>query len=227
MLADMDGSDPFTKEATLSASVFLDERPSHAGHIFHICGKSGFSRDLDLHIEPDDRFHFYVASGAPYTVRSRTVIQPGKWYRVAAIYRANQEIAIYVDGVLETRRAIPGVERLPNVAPLSIGENIVFPGRKFRGRIDEVTFWSRALSGDEIAALWRAPSGHQGALRASFSFDGDAKDHSSSGLVGRFIGGARYLRPGAPRAPSGPATTKRGALPIDPDWDIGPPPLPP
>jgi hypothetical protein len=223
MFAQMVGLDPFTTEATLSAWVFLDELPSQTGRIFHICGKSGFARDLDLHVEPDDRFHFYVARGAPNTVESETVVQPGRWYRVAATYRADDEIAIYVDGAREASHGIPGIQRMPNVGPLSVGENIAFPGRKFRGQIDEVSFWSRALSSKEIAALWRAPSRRQPGLRAAFPFDGDAKDHSSNGFDGQLVGGVRYVRPGAPRTPS-------VARPVAPAADAGmaaePPPPP-
>jgi hypothetical protein len=220
--------DPFTKEATVAAWVNLDELSSAAGHIFHIAGKSGFGRDLDLQVETDNRFHFYVARGAPNTLRSTTVVEPGRWYRVAATYRANDHIALYVNGELEARGGLSGIERLPNVGPLSVGENVAFPGRKLHGRIDEVSFWSRALSDAEVAALWRAPTRKGAGLEASYPLNGDARDSSSRGLHGRLVGGARYVRPGAPRLEAhsvvAAAPVDAGAYPTDADAGAPAPP---
>ena len=129
VFASVPGPDPFTTEATLAAWVYLHEMPSEAGHIFHLCGKSGFARDLDLQIERDNRFHFYVERGAPHTIVSKTTLEPRRWYRVAATYRRDDAIALYVDGKQEAKLSIPTVQRLPNVGPLSMGENFAFPGR--------------------------------------------------------------------------------------------------
>ena len=211
MFASVAAPDPFTTEATLAAWVYLDELPSEAGHIFLVCGKSGFARDLDLQIEPDDRFHFYVARGAPSVVISKTVVEPKRWYRVAVTYRSDDAIAFYLDGALEAKRGIPGVARLPNVGPLSVGENFAFPGRKFNGRVDEVSFWSRVLRPEEIAALWRAPAGPAPGLVAAYPFDGDTRDRSANGLDGQLVGNARLESPGAPRS-----AASRVAPPIAP-----------
>lgn len=205
--------DPFTSEATVAAWVYLDELPSAAGHIFHIAGKSGFARDLDLQVEGDDRFHFYVARGAPNTVISQTVVETGRWYRVAATYRRDDAIALYVDAKEEARRRIPGIQRLPNVGPLSMGENFAFPGRKLHGMIDEVSFWSRALGADEIAALRRAPPGPQPDLVASYPFDGDATDRSASRLDARLVGSARLVSPGAPANAAAAARSEAAPAP--------------
>ena len=220
--------DPFTKEATVAAWINLDELPSAAGHIFHIAGKSGFGRDLDLQVETDNHFHFFVARGAPNTLRSTTVVEPGRWYRVAATYRADDIIALYVNGELEARRGISGIERLPNVGPLAVGENVAFPGRKLHGRVDEVSFWSRALSDGEVAALWRAPTRKAPGLEAAYPLNGNARDSSSSGLHAQLVGGARYVRPGAPRAEAhsvvAPAPADAGTYPTDVDAGAPGPP---
>jgi hypothetical protein len=202
MVAPFAAPDPFTAEATLAAWVYLDEQPSEARHVFHICGKSGYGRDLDLQIEPDNRFHFYVAHGAPDVVVSKSIVEPRRWYRVAATYRGNDAIALYLDGTLEATRAIPRVTRQANQGPLTVGENVAFPGRKFRGLIDEVSFWNKALPQDEIVALRRAPAGPVPGLVASYPFDGDTRDRSENHLDGQMQGSARLTSPGAPEAPA-------------------------
>jgi hypothetical protein len=197
MIAPMPEPDPFTAEATVSAWVRLDVLPSKAGHIFHIAGKSGFGKDLDLQVEPDDHFHFYVATGAPHTAVSKTAVQVATWYRVDATYRANEAIVLYVNHAPEAQVAIPGVTRQPNTGPITVGENATFTGRFFQGLIDDVAFWTRARSAAEIAAA-RAPQGPEPGLFAAYPFDGDAKDHSGSGHDGNLVGAARFDGPGAP-----------------------------
>ena len=59
---------------------------------------------------------------------------------------------LYVDGVLAAKTA--GSLPAPDGSPLRIGA--APPCQMFGGRMDEVEFWSRALSDDEIAAMYRA-----------------------------------------------------------------------
>ena len=190
-------ADPFTAEATVSAWVRLDALPSAAGRIFHIAGKSGMGKDLDLQIEPDDHFHFYVATGAPHTAVSTTKVALATWYRVDATYRANDAIVLYVNRAAEATVPIPGVTRNANTGPITVGENATFSGRFFKGAIDEVALWNRTFSAAEIAAA-RSPAGPAAGLIAAYSFEGDAKDRSGGSRDGTLVGPARLAAPGAP-----------------------------
>ncbi|NPV08339.1 MAG: LamG domain-containing protein [Anaerolineae bacterium] len=149
-----------TVEATLDAWVYFDQRPSDVGHIMTIVAKSGMGRDLDLQAETDDRFHFFVAGGAGAGghVVSSTTITPGRWYFIAATYEANHEIRVYVNGALETTVAIPGLQRLPNGNPVTIGESYVFRGRFLSGLVDEVELFNRVLTPAEVRAIFEAGS---------------------------------------------------------------------
>jgi hypothetical protein len=140
MTAPFPDPDPFTQEATVSAWVRADVLPSKAGRIFHITGKSGFAKDLDLQIEQDDHFRSYVATGAPHTAVSKMAIEAGTWYRVDATYRAKDIIVLYVDRVPEASVPIPGVTRDANAGPITVGENATFHGRFCHGLVDEVPF---------------------------------------------------------------------------------------
>jgi sulfatase-modifying factor enzyme 1/concanavalin A-like lectin/glucanase superfamily protein len=181
--------DPFTKEATISAWVRADVAPSQARRIFQIVGKSGWGTDLDLQIEQDNRVHFYVAAGR--TLVSRTVINPGTWYRIDATYRAQDSIVLYVNRVAEATLAIPGVTRLANTGPITVGENATFHGRFFQGLIKEVSLRSRALSAADITSA-RFPRGPELALVAAYPLDGNAKDVSGAGRDGRLQGAAKF-----------------------------------
>jgi Concanavalin A-like lectin/glucanases superfamily len=147
-----------TAEATLDAWVKFNQLPSAAGHIMQIAAKAGGGRDLDLQAETDNKFHFFVAGGAPSAVVSRTVIVTGRWYHVAATYKATDRIQLYIDGVLEGTTLIPGVTRQANGNPFTIGASYVWRGRFFNGLIDEVDLFSRALDATEIEAIFDAGS---------------------------------------------------------------------
>src|SRR5439155_4173869 len=109
-----------------------------------------------LQAEQDNRFHFYVAFGG-LNVASTTVIQSGRWYHVAATYKANTELKMYVNGVLENTRAIT-VAREANGKPLGIGESPFFRLRFFKGLIDEAHMFNRALSAAEVQSIFAADS---------------------------------------------------------------------
>ena len=63
--------------ATLMAWICLEERPSHAGHIMHIMGKSQFGNDLDLQVETDDRVRLYAVVSPVAVAASSSILQTG------------------------------------------------------------------------------------------------------------------------------------------------------
>ncbi len=86
------------------------------------------------------------------------MIEPGRWYFVAATYEADREIRMYVNGALESTRSIPGVSRLANGNPVTIGESYVWDGRLLDGLVDEVELFNRALTTEEIRRIYDAGS---------------------------------------------------------------------
>jgi hypothetical protein len=208
MVAPIAPPDPFVFGATLAASVYFAERPSAARRIFHIVGKPGVARDLDIQVQADDRFYFYVAAGTH--VSSKTVVAPNIWYRVVATYQAGDRIALYIDGELDAERMIPGVIRTGNMGPIAVGESSTFEGRFFHGFIDDVGLWNRALSAAEIAQGATLGSCRDTTLVAAYPFEGGVRDCSSHSHDGKLWGRARVV----PLAQEGcPAMPTPGARP--------------
>src|SRR5437879_5477186 len=119
------GADPKldpTEEATVDAWVYFNQLPSASGKIMMIADKSDFGRDFLLDAEPDDRFHFSIGGGRK--VASTTVIQTGRWYHVAATYKALIEVKIYVNGVLENTRPIDQRRGASTATPFAIGRTL-------------------------------------------------------------------------------------------------------
>jgi hypothetical protein len=141
------------RAATFAAWFKLDRLPSEAGRIMEIIAKPGSGADLDLQIETDNRVKFYVSGGT--TLISRAPIAAGHWHHVAATYQANGQIALYLDGQLETRQSFAGVRPAAG-NPLGIGVNTYWRGRSFEGAMSDVMVFSRALTAAEIETIYKA-----------------------------------------------------------------------
>jgi Concanavalin A-like lectin/glucanases superfamily/Immunoglobulin I-set domain len=94
-----------------------------------------------------------------------TTLSPGVWYHVAMTYDGSN-LQGYVNGVLDGSVSVPGSMQTSSYA-LKIG--VYSPAAHlayFRGKIDELSLYSRTLSSNEIAAIYNAgSSGKCGPLR--------------------------------------------------------------
>jgi len=108
-------------------------------------------------INGQDVFRFQVSSGGVQVpVNSTTTVLPGVWYHLAGTYDGTT-VKLYVNGVLEGS-ATAGF-------PLNYGTEPVYfgtTGESFDGRLegalDEVSIYNRALSSNQIAAIYQAGS---------------------------------------------------------------------
>jgi hypothetical protein len=93
-----------------------------------------------------------------FTSDPQKPIVANTWYHVVVVYdgglSADQRVRLYMNGVLdgaphrETSPAIPAY-----TGPLHIGD-LQEGGKPFQGYIDEVAIWLRALSPEEVTALY-------------------------------------------------------------------------
>ena len=86
---------------------------------------------------------------------SATTFSEGNWHHVVATYDGTSS-KLYVDGSLEGQVAIAGTIT-PSTAPLAIGRNGIQDTDRFRGSIDDVRIYDRALSAAEVAILHGLP----------------------------------------------------------------------
>ncbi|MFA6520646.1 MAG: LamG-like jellyroll fold domain-containing protein [Candidatus Paceibacterota bacterium] len=145
-------NDP-TKAGSIMAWVKVDSLPS-ASHIMQIVGKGSEGKDFDLQINKDNKFHFYVGTGTD--VASDTVVKTGTWYLVAGTWDSSG-LKMYVNGVLEKERALK-VSRVASAQNLRIGSHPYFPGRYFNGAIDEIMIATKAITAEEVKAVYDADS---------------------------------------------------------------------
>lgn len=115
----------------------------------------------------DGRVRLGVSGGRPQDVDSPVVFTPerlGQWIHLAVVYDGiSQQVTHYVDGrrvshaSIQPRKLVVGRAELGNWNPHNRADGA--PIRHFSGRIDEFSAFGRALSDEEIAAMYAVGAG--------------------------------------------------------------------
>jgi len=108
-----------------------------------------------------DYFFFGVMSSGGTLVEaysSVSTITAGVWYHVAAV-RGSNYIQLYINGHLEEAAQADFPQDYDGHWPVYFGTSGQAWDGKLNGRLDEFSLYSRALSSNEIAAIYQAGSG--------------------------------------------------------------------
>jgi hypothetical protein len=155
--------------------------------------------------QPNNKIYFTTrnVAGTQVTIGSTSVLPLGQWSHVAATYDGSS-VKLYINGVQEAVASFSGVVR-HNTSTTAIGCKITggvcnYP---FKGLVDEVEIFDRALTPSEIKAIFAA--GGAGKCKTTSSciappcgmvgwWPGDAHPNSlvGSGLNGTLHNGATY-----------------------------------
>jgi hypothetical protein len=104
---------------------------------------------LGLHAAPDQLGHDHIGPAGT------TPVNDGAWHHVALV-RHGRTASLYIDGVLEATATAPRPVDLWNDMPLRAGASIcdgIDGTRSFRGELDEMMIFGRALTKIQIQAL--------------------------------------------------------------------------
>jgi hypothetical protein len=101
------------------------------------------------------------------TTANNTAINDGDWHHVAFVKSGGTLGTYYVDGVADGTKSGASVNYSTNYDVYISGEHFGTASDFFNGAIDEVGFWDRALSRDEIATIYNAGVGQQYPYSAS------------------------------------------------------------
>ena len=93
-------------------------------------------------------------------VVGQTNVEADRWYFVAMTYDG-QDIKLYVDGEFDGSLAVPGeisyVDSKGRDLPLRFGAHAGGTGYWFTGILDEVEIWDRAMTQEQIMAVYESP----------------------------------------------------------------------
>ena len=85
----------------------------------------------------------------------RTAVTDGRWHHVAQVVGL-ESLSLYIDGKLDVMAPLQG-RRVAAASPLNLGARDAASGQyRFRGCLDEVCLFDRALSEGELADLYEA-----------------------------------------------------------------------
>lgn len=139
-------------------------QPDSAGQI-HMISKSEYYASANstfpfkvIWDHANTRVSFVLSKGddfqADTTLNSGT-LTTGKWYHCAAVYRASGSCELYIDGVQVAQSTINYTISSSGAITWRVGHSAEYSSgaglTSFNGRMAEVAFFNRALSGTEIA----------------------------------------------------------------------------
>lgn len=108
-----------------------------------------------LYVEQDGDIGFDISDGMPYYGLTGGNVGDGQWHFVVG-QREGSTTRIFIDGVLSASR-VASSGSLQNGDPLTFGDYFDGPGSfNFKGQIDEIAFFERALAPGEITALYNS-----------------------------------------------------------------------
>jgi len=108
------------------------------------------------------------------TVQDSVALALNTWYHVALTFdRATGQLVLYKNGVAVDSEIVPSGDLNVTDATISIGSFGAANGYKWKGLLDDVRVYARALSTDQIAALYSGGAGDRDTITATETNLGD------------------------------------------------------
>ncbi len=172
---------------------------------------------------------YHNQSNGEYLFAEGGRLHTGRWHHLAAVARPNAErpaestLAVYLDGRLAGSARYDGTLHDAADEGLGIGDSAGAPsaGSRFRGYIDEVVLWRRALSDEEIAARYAARA--EVLQRLAAAQRKEEADRRARLLAGLEFDGCEaivFAERGPGRDPGGHYYANFGYASVDPDMWI-------
>lgn len=121
----------------------------------------------------------------------------GTWKHVVMVHDGTKD-KIFVNGVLANSKDVLGKLNRTKY-PLGIGNNPIDAGNYFKGSLDDIQIYNRALSDAEVAALYTAQNAapnYPDDLVANYTFSGNANDETpfsnNAQVAGAQLGNDRF-----------------------------------
>jgi len=122
-----------------------------------IAARYGSSQEYLLRFQgAAKQVQFYVVSGGSVNILATNVLSTNTWYFTVAVYNAtNNTMYVSVDNKTQST----GTNTGPSDTTVEFSVGMRNSTDYFGGAIDEVGFWKRVLTSDEIAELYNSGSG--------------------------------------------------------------------
>jgi hypothetical protein len=155
--------DSITEQVTLAGWGYLDGPIATMSYATIASRQFGTGIEQHYHIaisSKDEPIAFFMADAKPVYVTTAMTIPRRTWVHIAGTYDG-RNARLYLNGVEVHQKSFTG--RLqPDTTPVILGGNnneAGPPDELFPGRIDEVRLYRRALTAEDIYALYAPTSG--------------------------------------------------------------------
>jgi hypothetical protein len=122
-----------------------------------------YMRDADLSFDTNNAAHQWLEKDYFQQTKSHLDLGDKQWHLVVAVYKPQDNVAqkqLYVDGRMISENAVP-MPRERGSFPARLGASVEAADHVFSGLIDEAAFFSRAISAEEVAAMFHAGNPEQ------------------------------------------------------------------
>ena len=146
---------------SISYSAWIKpEQPSgNYGYILTAGDYSYTDRMLSIGVRQSNRKIFVYGGRSSGGIKEfNFTVTYGTWYHIAIVYTNNQDVDLYVNGNPEGSIQFNDTSSIASGSPTKIGVYSGTLGNYFKGQIDEVAIFNRALDTTEIAALYGGTS---------------------------------------------------------------------
>jgi len=152
-----DDSLTFGKERDISVSAWIRVSVSPRDE-YVIMGKGdkGTNPKLLLKIMKDNTVLFRLGGGGSVDARGKSAVVDGRWHHVAGVADRDAATRLYIDGQLDGQGGPTNKIQFDSDSSLFIGKSHqkgAGARRYFKGLIDDVRIYDRALADNEIALL--------------------------------------------------------------------------
>jgi len=116
----------------------------------------GGARGFTLRTNFQNKLNFTVGAGGWISVSSDSFLQANTWVHAAGTFDG-ETLRVYFNGILEVSTKIPDNYN-PSPYPMRVGHGAYGreKHRKFDGKIDDLIFWNRCLTPEELDAVYLA-----------------------------------------------------------------------
>jgi hypothetical protein len=104
-----------------------------------------------IHRQGGDTNRLVGNGGAGDIAREGPDVNDGELHHIALVSEPDVAVRLFVDGELVEEGSAPTLE--DNVMPMMIGQNPDTADRTWNGLIDDIAFWTRPLTNDEVVTL--------------------------------------------------------------------------
>ena len=151
-----DHEDLNSSSFTVAAWIKLRRENSNGSVVCKHDWNQGIGRGFVLRCYTAESINFTIGAGGWRSTNGATRVPANQWVHVAGTFNGSH-IRVFCNGRLEGTNEI-AQDYTPSPYPLRIGHAayVLEHKRKFDGQIDDVMFWNRALSEQELHAVFSA-----------------------------------------------------------------------